>query len=191
VRLFFPLSALVLTFSCWAASPVIGTSETGPVMEGSAFQTVTSSSQVELENGVSVRFSPRSNGTVFSDHVVLEQGSVRVQNFNSYAVQAHQLAIQAADPAAQAVVRIAANKIEIASLGGSLNVSDGGAMLTRVASGTRLAFQDSGASAQSGAAPAKRRLPSDQHIMYWLIGITGAAALAIGITAAAQGKSPF
>jgi hypothetical protein len=34
-------------------------------------------------------------------------------------------------------------------------------------------------------------MPSDQKTFLWVIGITAVAALAIGLTAAAQGKSPF
>jgi hypothetical protein len=34
-------------------------------------------------------------------------------------------------------------------------------------------------------------MPSDTKVFLWVIGITAVAALAIGLTAAAQGKSPF
>jgi hypothetical protein len=188
MRTYVPLSALLLVFSCLGASPAIGVVDNGPVAEGTSFQTANKSSQITLQNGVDVRLAPRSSGAVFSDHIVLDAGSARVNHFAGYSVQTHQLEIKAADPAAQAVVRIGEKTIEIASLGGALKVNDGGAMLTQVAAGTRLSFQQSGA---SGAQSTPKKLPSDRHVMYWLIGITGAAALAIGITAAAQGKSPF
>lgn len=191
-RIFLPLSALLFAFSCLAGAPAIGTADTGPILDGARFQTSSSARQIELNSGVNLRLSPRSSGTLFGDHIVLDEGSVRVENFDGYSVQARQLAIGAADSRTQAVVRIGSKNIEVASLGGVLNVVDGGALLTRVASGTHLSFQQSGASAgQTGAAPAKKRLPSDQHVMVWLIGITGAAAITIGAIAASQGKSPF
>ncbi len=177
---------------CFGASPAIGTNGSyGPITEGAQLETAASASDLSLENGVSVRLSPRSAGTVFSDHIVLEEGSLRVGNFNGYTVDAGQIRIQATDPGAQAVVRVTNKTIEVASVGGNLNVTDGGAMLTRVVSGTRMSFQQSAAGTRTGAAPAHKRLPSDEHIMVWMIGITAVAALAIGLTAAAQGKSPF
>jgi hypothetical protein len=182
------LPAVVLcTFSCWGAAPAIGTSDNGPVWDGTAVEAGTSASTISLENGVSVRLAPQSRGTVFSDHIVLDEGSVRVGNFGTYTVNARQLQVQAADPSAQAVVRLGTKTVEIASIGGNLNVSDGGAMLSRIVSGTRVSFKNGG-----GQTPtSKKALPSDQHIMIWMIAITGAAAVVIGATAAAQGKSPF
>jgi len=181
------LAAVILcTFSCWGAAPAIGTSDNGPVWNGTAIESGSSANTVSLETGVSVRLAPQSRGTVFSDHIVLDEGSVRVGNFGSYTVNARQLQIQAADPSAEAVVRMGKKTVDVASIGGNLNVSDGGAMLTRVASGTRVSFKNGG-----GQTTTKKTLPSDQHIMLWMIAATGAAAIAIGATAAAQGKSPF
>lgn len=178
----------LLSSSCFGASPGGGRALTP---EGMQVETALASREFSLENGVHLRLSPGSAGKVFSDHVVLEQGSVRVGHFNAYTVDAGQLQIQATDPGAQAVVRMTNNLVEVASLGGGLSVTDGGAMLTRVVSGTRLSFQQSGASGQTGAAPPRKKLPSDTHIMTWTIVVTGVAALAIGLTAGAQHKSPF
>ncbi len=186
-------AAVLWAVSCFGAAPAIGTSNGGaPLLEGTQLETASAPSDVSLENGVSLRLSPQSAGTVFSDHMVLEEGSAHVGNFRGFTIDAGRLQIRGNEPGAQAAVRVTSKTVEIASIGGSLNVTDGGAMLTRVVSGTRVSFQQSAASpAQTGAAPGHRRLPSDQHIMVWLIGITAAAALAIGLTAAAQGKSPF
>ncbi len=180
------LAAFVLCTSlCFAANPNL-------VPEGTQLQTAASASDVTLQNGVGLRLSARSAGTVFRDHLVLDDGAVRVSHFRGYAINARQLQIEAPDPNTQAVVRLTDRTVEVASLGGGLNVRDEGARLTRMLAGTRMSFQQSAAStAQTGAAPARKQLPSDQHTMIWLIGITAVAALAIGLTAAAQGKSPF
>lgn len=194
-------SALVLTawsglaclaaFSGFAAAPAIGTTTTNSeIVEGSQWQTASAGSELNLQSGVNVRLSPRSESTVFRDHLVLSEGSVRVGHFSGYTVAARRLQIQSEDSATQAVVRVTGKTVEVASLGGNLNVTDGGAMLTRVAAGTRMSFQQS-VNGQPAPAPVRKRLPSDQRTMVWLIAITGAAALAIGLTAAAQGKSPF
>jgi hypothetical protein len=193
VRIHTVLTAAIFCAGfCFGASPAIGTAGgNAAITQGTQLEAVAAPSDLSLENGVNLRLSPRSAGTVFNDHIVLEEGSLRVGNFNGYTIDAGQLQIQATDPGAQAVVRMTNKIIEVASLGGRLNVTDGGAMLTRVVSGTRVSFQQSGASAQTGAAPAHKKLPSDERIMLWTIGITAAAALAIGLTAAAQGKNPF
>lgn len=44
---------------------------------------------------------------------------------------------------------------------------------------------------QIGSTPSAKKAHSDRKTLYWVIGITAGAALAIGLTAATQGKSPF
>jgi hypothetical protein len=139
---------------------------------------------VLLENGVSVRMEARSSGIIYADHAVLEQGAARVSHFGGYQVQAGDWLIEAEAPNSQAVIRVEQNTVEVASLGGAVRVSDGGAMLTRVAAGSRIAFQNSGA-----ATGPKRKGPSETKVIAWVIVAVAAAALAIGLTAAAQGKS--
>jgi hypothetical protein len=189
VRINTVLTAIVfLSSSCFGVSPADGRAT---IPEGMQLETALASGEISLENGVNLRLSPGSAGKVFRDHVVVEQGSIRIGHFNGYTVEAGQLHIEAADSRAQAVVRMTNNVVEVASVGGGLSVTDGGAMLTRVVSGTRLSFQQSAAKGQSGAAPPRKKLPSDRRIMIWTIAVTGVAALTIGLTAAAQGKSPF
>jgi hypothetical protein len=173
---------------CLGASP---DNASDTIAKGMHLEATAASREVNLENGVNLHLSPGSVGTAFSDRMVLEQGAVRVAHFNGYTIQAGQLQVQSTDLSAQAVVRMTNKTIEIASVGGGLNVTEGGAMLTRVVSGTRSSFQQSGASGSTGAAPGPKKLPSDHHVMIWMIGITAAAALTIGLTAASQGKSPF
>jgi hypothetical protein len=109
------------------------------------------------------------------------------------------LEIGSDEAGAQAIVRINRKAIEVASVGGAVNVMDGG-LLTRVAAGTKMSFQQSGASntpaqqsASTGASQVapKSKMPGDEKTFLWAIGITAVAALAVGLTAAAQGKSPF
>lgn len=170
------------------------------VFDGTELQTTIAPSDVRLRNGVDVRLATRSAGTVFNDRVVLRQGAVRITNFGSYAVKASQLQIEADSPETQAVVRMTGKKIEVASLGGTLKVTDGGAMLTRVASGTKVFFQSNPPPAQTGAAPAAQTgaapAPevgpvSDKKTYLWAAGICAVGGAVAGGIAAAQGKSPF
>ena len=189
--------AVVFSVVCFGASPTIGVvtslgnGETS-LTEGSTLKTAGAESEVRLDNGVAVRLAPRSAGTVFGDHAVLEEGAARVSHFGGYAVQVGDLTVAADTADSQAVIRVQRESIEVASVGGPVSVTDGGAMMTRVAAGTKISFQNSGASpGKSGASPAKNRTPNETKVWLFVIGGVAVAALAIGLTAAAQGKSPF
>jgi hypothetical protein len=171
------------------------------VTDGSHLTTASLPTEIRLANGADIRLATRSEGAFFSDHVSLDQGALRVADFNGLKVNAAQLEISSDDAGSQALVRMNKKTVEVASIGGAVNVMDGG-MLTRVAAGTKMSFQQSGASpsgqsnaATTGATPApapgQKRMPGDEKTFLWVIGITAVAALAIGLTAAAQGKSPF
>jgi hypothetical protein len=169
------------------------------VFNGARLDTISSPSEIHLQSGADVRLSSKSSGTVFADHAVLERGAMRVGNFDKYSVEVRQLQIQADSPGSEAVVRLKGNTVEVASLGGSVRVGDGASMLTHVAAGTKMSFQDAAAGGRSGAqsgaqtgAPSGRpKVASDTHVLYWFIGVTAGAAIAIGAIAAAKGKSPF
>ena len=201
----------LFTTSVFGATPAIGVATavgtysvnslavTGntDVAEGTVLQTTGTPSDVRLENGVSVRLATRSEGTLYFDHAVLGKGAMRVGNFSGFSVNARDLKIDSDTPGSAAVIRLTKKTVEVASIGGDVRVMDSG-LLTRVAAGTKMSFQQTGTSpdqnaaqpTQTGAAPAPRG-PSDTKTFIWVIGLTAAAALAIGLTAAAQGKSPF
>lgn len=181
------------------------------VFDGTALRTTIAPGDVHLGNGVAVRLATRSAGTVFGDHMVLREGAVRVTNFDQYPIEVHDLEVQADDAGATAIVRVTPKTIEVASIGGSVNVTDGGAMLTRVAAGTKMSFQNQNSGAnnsqtqpgqtqpgQTGAAPAQTGAPpaekgpiSDKKAILWAAGICAVGAIVVGSIAAAQGKSPF
>jgi hypothetical protein len=181
------LAALVCAFSfsvvCFAASPTIG----------EAFNTHNSSSEIQLDSGVAVHLSARSTGTIFNDHAILEQGALRLSNFPGYKVQAGPLQIESQSSEAQATIHVDRDSVEIASAGGDLRISNGGVMLTRLSAGTRMFFQNTGATQQPGQTGASPGKLTTSGMKTWAMVVVGvaAAALAIGLTAAAQGKNPF
>ena len=152
---------------------------------GTEFHTTGSPSAIALPGGGTLQTAPGSTGTLFSDHVVLDSGALRIGHFDGFAVNVQELIIQAQSAGTQAVVRMDGGTVEVASIGGGVDVLDHGAMFTRIAAGSRMSFR------QSGAAPAQRGRSSNKHVMLWIIGGTAVAALTIGLIAAAQGKSPF
>lgn len=204
----FLLAAAVSAGVAFSGSPSIGVANAGgsfsvnnavfqgtaSVVDGAKLETSSSPSDVHLQNGTDVRLSSKSAGTVYTDHVILERGAMRVGNFDKYSVDVRHLHVLADSPQSEAVVRLKGNTVEVASLGGSVRVGDGASMLTHVAAGTRISFQDAAAQTgtQTGASTGQRpKIASDTHVLLWFIAITAGAAIAIGSVAAAKGKSPF
>ena len=74
-----------------------------------------------------------------------------------------------------------------------LAASTGGELSARITAASKASFQNSGAApGQTGATPARKsKKRSETKTFLWVIGGIATAALAIGLTAAAQGKSPF
>jgi hypothetical protein len=176
---------------------------TGPIdlANGTELHTTVTPSDVHLENGVEIRLATRSTGTLFQDRMILNNGALKLNHFDGYPVQAGGLTIQADSFDAEAIIRTTPKTIEIASIGGTVSVRDAGAMMTRVAAGTKMAFQNSGATAggqnqtpaQTGAAPApaEKGPMSDKKAILWAAGICAVGAIVVGSIAASQGKSPF
>lgn len=217
VFLTFVVATALSAAPAFAASPTIGVatavgafsvnnasiSGNVDVFDGTQLRTTIAPGDVHLDNGVDVRLATRSAGTVFGDHLVLREGAVRIAKFDSYPVEVHDLQIQADNPATTAIVRMTAKTIEVASIGGTLKVTDGGAMLTRVAAGTKMSFQNqntgtntgqTGATpGQTGAAPApaEKGPMSDKKAILWAAGVCAVGAIVVGSIAASQGKSPF
>jgi hypothetical protein len=206
------LAFALLTTPLWANAPAsIGVATTigsvsvnqtvvsgsADLVDGARLETASVPTDVRLNTGAEVRLATRSSGSFFADHVQLEQGALRVADFSGVTVAAAQLQINSDDAATQVIVRLTKKTVEVASVGGAVNVMDSG-ILTRVAAGTKMSFEQTGATpanqspTPTGAAAApKSRMPGDEKTLLWAIGITAVAALAIGLTAAAEGKSPF
>jgi ferric-dicitrate binding protein FerR (iron transport regulator) len=171
------------------------------VFEGAELRTTIAPSDVHLDRGVDVRLASRSAGTVFGDHMVLRDGAIRVANFANYPVQVQDLQVQADAPGTTAIVRRTAKTIEVASIGGTVKVTDGGAMLTRVAAGSKMSFQNQtngtnsgqtgAAPGKNGSGPAEKGPISDKKAFLWAAGVCGVSAIVLGSIAATQGKNPF
>jgi len=121
------------------------------LFEGSEIRTGKASSQIFLQNGAALTLGISSAGTVYRDHVLLQEGATKIDNMNGYSVHAADYRVEQAQPASQAVVRMNGDMVEIAALAGSLNVLDrSGALLTRLGSGTATAFQAGGTGGNGG-----------------------------------------
>lgn len=185
------------------------------VFDGAQLRTTTAPSDVRLGNGVAVRLATRSAGVLYEDHLILREGAARLASFDKYPVEAGDFQIHADNSETTAIVRVTPKTIEIASLGGAVTVTDGGAMLTHVASGAKMVFQNTNSSGQStgqsGATPAAQSQPaqtqpaqtgaapapaekgpiSDKKAILVAAGVVAVGAIVVGALAASEGKSPF
>ena len=117
------------------------------LFDGSEIKTGKASSQILLQSGAALTLGIDSAGTVYRDHLLLQEGATEVNDMNGFSIHAGSLRIKQSQPASQAVVRLTEGTVEVAALSGSLDVFDrGGSLLTHIGAGTASAFQ-SGASA--------------------------------------------
>jgi hypothetical protein len=94
------------------------------VFNGTTLQTQRTSSQVRLKDGSQVRFDLESRGTLFSDHVDLQQGSARISD---YSANANGLNVRASGDSS-ANVTMKGKVVEIAALTGNVQVFNAAGM---------------------------------------------------------------
>ena len=155
-----------LSLSCsFAATPTIGVASAlgtfsvndakvegnANIFNGSQIKTDQAASQVYLQNGAALTLATYSAGTLYKDHVVLQQGSAKVDGINGYSIQAGNLRIRGAEALSQAVVRLQGSRVQVAALTGSIEVLTArGALLSRVNAGHASEFENNGSPATGG-----------------------------------------
>jgi hypothetical protein len=169
------------------SSQVAGNSN---LYNGSQVNTGATTSQIFLQGGPSVLLATNTGATVYTDHLVLTQGSVRVDDMSKYDVQALGYRIAADEPNAQAAVRLRDGAVEVASMSGAVRVFDpSGAMLTRVGAGTASSFKPgqtgagSGSGAHSGGGAAGAISGGGHTLLY--------ASIVLGVAAAGAGAAAY
>ncbi len=185
-----------LTISAFGASPTIGVATAvgtfkvnsaevegnANIFDGAELRTTNSPSQVFLQNGSAVTLGLNSVGILYRDHLVLEEGATKVENMAGYTIDAAAYRVQG-EPKSQAVVRFDTNEVQVASLAGSLNVSNArGALLTRIGAGTASTFNKT---PQSSGAPINTADRRKETILYALL-IASLAGLGLAIDALVQ-----
>jgi hypothetical protein len=186
-----PVIGVASAFGSFAvnSSQVSGNSN---LYNGSQISTTGSTSQVFLQGGPSVMLATNTGATVYNDHLVLTQGSVRVDNMNKYDVQALGYRIASDEPNAQAAVRLREGAVEVASMSGAVRVFDpAGAMLTRVGAGTASSFKPQDNSGSSSGANSGTRsgggaagaISKGHGVLY--------ASIILGVAAAGAGAAAY
>ena len=118
------------------------------ILDGSVLQTESSASQIHFKDGAQLRVDADSRARLYSDHVDLQRGSVKISD---YAAKANGLSVKAAD-GSSANVTVKGKLIEVAALTGSVHVFNAtGLNVANLLPGRALDLtpQDAGASSPS------------------------------------------
>jgi uncharacterized protein YdeI (BOF family) len=155
-------SVMALTMSlhlgmAHAASPVIGTvfakgafrldsamvNGNATLFEGSTIETSTVPSSVQLHTGARVSLGTSSRGRLFGDRMVLEKGTLNLENAAGFKLLALGLTIQAERGASSGRVFLDnGRRVRIAASGGSLRILNAsGQLVANMAPGVAMAFE--------------------------------------------------
>jgi len=122
------------------------------LFDGSVLETGQATADLRLNKGAQITMSTSSRGTLYSDHLVLQQGESEVAASSSFQLQANGIRVTPIGPNSRGVVSLkAGNTVEVASLSGSFGVtSASGIPLANVRPGRVVTFAMQ-ASANPGA----------------------------------------
>ena len=137
------------------------------IFSGSQIKTDRASSRVYLQTGAALTLGTNSVGTLYNDHLLLQQGSAKVDSTSTYGIQAGVIRIRTHQGPAQAVVRLSGSTVQVASLSGSVDILNGrGLLLNRLNAGNATEVNDyAGATTgQSGATAASPPEPTAGQI---------------------------
>jgi hypothetical protein len=119
------------------------------IFDGNTIETGAAASRLQLKNGSSVQLSSETRGKIYQDRLVLEKGGTQVQTAKPFSVDTPFLKVSGSENSS-AKVSMHGNTVQVASLTGTLNVSNAsGVFVAKVAPGMALDFSpaDAGASA--------------------------------------------
>jgi hypothetical protein len=144
------------------------------LFDGSVVETGKATADLRLNKGTEITMSTGSRGTLYGDHLVLQQGESEVAASTPFQLEANGLRVIPNDPNSRGVVSLKpGNTVEVASLNGSFGVTNGhGILLANVRPGRVVSF-----AMQAGANPAEFSgvgLISSENGTYYLTTDVGA-----------------
>jgi hypothetical protein len=123
------------------------------LFDGSVVETGKATADLRLSKGTEITMSTGSRGTLYSDHLVLQQGESEVAAASiPFQLEVNGLRVIPNDPSSRGVVSLKpGSTVEVASLNGSFGVTNGhGIVLANVRPGRVISF-----AMQAGANPAE------------------------------------
>lgn len=112
------------------------------LFDGSVVETSQASADLRLNKGTEITMAAASRGTLYKDHIVLQQGQSELASSEPFEVQASRLRVVPDGPHVRGVVSMMpGNSVEVSSLDGNLKVSDDhGIMLANILPGQSFSF---------------------------------------------------
>jgi hypothetical protein len=120
------------------------------LFDGSVVETGQATANLRMNKGAEITLSTASRGTLYNDHLVLQQGESELAASSAFQLQANGIHVTANEPNSRAVVSMKpGNTVEVASLTGSFGItSEHGVLLANIHPGHSLSF-----AMQTGADP--------------------------------------
>lgn len=151
-----PLLAFALIQAlCVAKSPEIGLITTNgsfevdnsriwgnaSLFEGNTLATAHAPSHVKLKNGVQIRLAADSRAKVYQGRTILEKGIAELESFDDYELHVSTLRISSAAPKTRAHVRLTGENVIVASVAGTVHVTNAqGVLVASMNPGRELSF---------------------------------------------------
>lgn len=112
------------------------------LFDGSVVETGLATADLQLDRGTEITMATSSRGTLYHDHLVLQQGQSQLSAGSSFELQANEFHVTAIEPNSRGVVSLkAGNTVEVAALNGSFGVANAqGILLASVRPGHALTF---------------------------------------------------
>ena len=125
--------------------------DSATLFDGSVVETGQASADLHLGQGTEIRMASSSRGTLYRDHLVLQQGASELSASGSFKVEAEGLRVTPSEPNSRGTVSLrSGNKLEVAALSGSFGVmNQQGIQLASVRPGQPLSFAMQAAVASS------------------------------------------
>ena len=112
------------------------------LFDGSVVETTKATANLRINKGSEITMAAGSKGTLYSDHIVLQQGETELVAPQSFQLQAAGIRVRSNEPSSRAVVAVKPDKtVEVASLSGSFGITnDQGITLANIVPGSPISF---------------------------------------------------
>jgi hypothetical protein len=116
--------------------------DSATLFDGSVIETGQASADLHLGQGTEIRMASSSRGTLYRDHLVIQQGASELSASSAFKLEAGGLSVVPREPSSHVVVSLrAGNTVEVAASAGSFGVmNDQGILLASVRPGQSLSF---------------------------------------------------
>ena len=112
------------------------------LFNGSTVETGTATADLRMDKGAAITMSTNSRGTLYSDHLVLQQGESELRAPEAFHLEAEGLHVAADGPNSRGVVSLeSGDAVHISALSGTFSVtSDRGLALASISPGRAMTF---------------------------------------------------